>query len=141
MKFLLIAAAIFGLDFKLKNYMEEHWEFGKKKEICNGNIIVTKTHNTGAMLNFMESRSQVVRNVSVGLFIILFILFLKKLFQKGDSLSKMAFAFLVGGASSNVYDRLKRGFVVDYFSFLWLKKVVFNLGDIFIFLGSLLLII
>mgnify|MGYP004557310627 CR=1 FL=1 len=37
-----------------------------------------------------------------------------------------------------LYDRLKRGYVVDYFSIQCgkLKKVVFNLGDIFVFLGS-----
>ena len=31
-----------------------------------------------------------------------------------------------------------RGYVVDYFTIEWkfLKKVVFNLGDMFVFLGS-----
>ena len=37
-------------------------------------------------------------------------------------------------------DKKKCGYVVDYFSIQWkqLKKVVFNLGDIFIFAGSAL---
>ena len=39
------------------------------------------------------------------------------------------------------YDRLKRGYVVDYFSIRckYLEKVVFNLGDFFIFAGSALI--
>ena len=40
--------------------------------------------------------------------------------------------------SRAIVDRLKRGYVVDYFSirFKKLKKIVFNLGDICIFLGA-----
>ena len=49
---------------------------------------------------------------------------------------------LAGGAS-NLYDRTKRGYVVDYLNVQWksLKKVVFNLGDIFILLGSGMMIV
>ena len=48
---------------------------------------------------------------------------------------------MTAGALSNLFDRVKRGYVVDYFSFQlgWLKKVVFNIGDICIFLGTFLL--
>ena len=51
-----------------------------------------------------------------------------------------ALTLVLAGGASNLYDRLKRGYVVDYFSIQWkkLKKVVFNLGDIFIFAGSAL---
>ena len=47
----------------------------------------------------------------------------------------------IGGALSNLYDRVFRGYVVDYFSVQWkgLKKVVFNLGDMFIFLGAMMI--
>ncbi len=53
-------------------------------------------------------------------------------------LQKTGLAILLGGAVSNLYDRYVRRYVVDYFSFQfgWLKKVVFNLGDLFVFAGS-----
>ena len=43
----------------------------------------------------------------------------------------------------NLYDRMKRGYVVDYFSiqFKKLKKIVLNIGDICIFLGAGILLI
>ena len=58
--------------------------------------------------------------------------------KKGRVLEKTALTLVLAGGASNLYDRLKRGYVVDYFSIQWkkLKKVVFNLGDIFIFAGS-----
>ena len=58
-------------------------------------------------------------------------------------LEKLAVTFALAGGISNLYDRMKRGHVVDYFSieWKWLKRLVFNLGDIFIFLGSGLMLI
>ena len=56
--------------------------------------------------------------------------------KKGISLIKLALSVTLGGAVSNLYDRL-RDYVVDYFSIQFgrLKRVVFNLGDMFIFFG------
>ena len=58
--------------------------------------------------------------------------------QKGKTVQKFGIAVILGGAVSNLYDRMIRHYVVDYFSIQCgkLKKVVFNLGDIFVFLGS-----
>ena len=56
---------------------------------------------------------------------------------------KLALATVIGGSLSNLYDRFVRRYVVDYFSVQIgpLKKVVFNLGDICVFLGSVVLIL
>ena len=56
-------------------------------------------------------------------------------------MEKLALTLTLAGGVSNLYDRMKRGYVVDYFSFQWkaLKKVVFNLGDLFIFAGAFLM--
>ena len=50
-----------------------------------------------------------------------------------------ALNFIIWGAFSNLYDRLSRGFVVDYIDFaLW---PVFNLSDLAIVVGLISLII
>ena len=58
--------------------------------------------------------------------------------DKGKTGEKLGLSLVMGGALSNLYDRVVRGYVVDYFTIEWksLKKVVFNLGDMFVFLGS-----
>ena len=63
--------------------------------------------------------------------------------KKGCLVQKIGLSMVLGGAISNLYDRLVKGYVVDYFSieFKRLKKVIFNLGDIFVFLGSLVFLI
>ena len=58
--------------------------------------------------------------------------------KKGNLADKIALSVTLGGAVSNLYDRLVRDYVVDYFSIQCgrLKRVVFNLGDMFIFFGA-----
>lgn len=65
--------------------------------------------------------------------------------KKGKKLVKYGLAFLIGGAAGNVYDRAVRHYVVDYFSFetglAWFDRIIFNISDIFIFVGMILLVI
>lgn len=64
--------------------------------------------------------------------------FLAATFRERKNRTEIRHCCILGGAVSNLYDRMIRHYVVDYFSIQCgkLKKVVFNLGDIFVFLGS-----
>jgi signal peptidase II len=93
------------------------------------------------MLNFLEDKAQIVKMISATLAGILLIIFAFVIPKKGNYLLKLGVSLLLGGALSNVYDRLTRGYVVDYFSFKFLKKIVFNISDILIFIGSLFITI
>lgn len=136
MIYIIIVLAIFITEVKLKKFIEKNKEMHKKEEILRGNIIIERYHNKGAMLNFMENDVKVVKTVSALLLGIICIVFGALLPKKGKHLMKLAIALILGGALSNVYDRFTRGYVVDYFSFKWLKKIVFNISDICIFAGS-----
>ncbi len=139
MIFFIITVTIFVLDFFIKEYIEKNKTIGKSEKILKGRIILTRYHNQGAFLNFMEKRRDILLVMSGimigGITILMAIIFP----QKGKRILKTGIAFLAGGAASNVYDRLKRGYVVDYFSFSFYQKVIFNISDFFIFLGSIIL--
>ena len=47
---------------------------------------------------------------------------------------------VIGGASSNTYDRLVKGEVTDYINvrISFLKNAIINIGDIAIYLGGML---
>lgn len=139
MIYIIIAVTVFVGDLLLKNYIEKKKSIGKSEKLLGGKIIVTKYHNEGAFLNLFEKQKNMLLLVS-GVMLGMILMFLFVLMpQKGKKLVKVGVTFLFAGAASNVYDRVFRGYVVDYFSFSFLKKVVFNISDIFIFIGSLLL--
>lgn len=136
MFYLILIAGIFLTEWKIKNYIEKNKEMHKKEEILGGNIVIERYHNKGAMLNFLENDVKVVKTISCTLLGVISLIFLFLLPKKGDKLLKFAMALILGGALSNVVDRFTRGYVVDYFSFKFLKKIVFNISDICIFIGS-----
>ena len=63
----------------------------------------------------------------MGLTVLVTLLFVLTLGTKGNKALKTGLAMLLGGAFSNTYDRLKRKYVVDYFSFgvrwKWLSRM------------------
>lgn len=139
MAFLIIIIVIFIVDFKVKTYIEKKKEMHIKEEILNGNIIIERYHNKGAILNSMDHKPGFVKIISSIMLGTIFLVFSVLLTKKGNTLYKLGLSLILGGAASNVYDRIKKGYVVDYFSFKFLKRVIFNLSDIFIFIGAVLI--
>jgi signal peptidase II len=143
MIYIFIVLVIVIGEYNIKNYIEKNRELGERQEILKGNIIIRKHHNEGAFLNFMGEKKEMLKTIScilLGLISLLFIILLPK---NGKKVFKLGLAFALGGAISNVADRIKRGYVVDYFSFNCkkLKSIIFNLSDIAIFLGSGLMLL
>lgn len=54
---------------------------------------------------------------------------------------KIGIILLVSGAIGNLIDRLRLGFVVDYFDFRFIWDYVFNVADIFVVIGTIILCI
>ena len=48
---------------------------------------------------------------------------------------------IIAGGIGNLYDRIFRGFVVDFFEFRFMNFAVFNVADVFVTVGSFTLII
>ena len=143
MIYIIIVIAFVLAEHKMKDYIEKNRKLGEKEEILNGKIIIRKQYNRGAMLSFMEDKKELVKTVSgacLGLVVLLFMIALPK---KGNRLYKFGLSLMLGGAISNVFDRFSRGYVIDYFTINYkkLKSVIFNMADMAIFLGSLLIML
>lgn len=145
MWYLIIPYTIFIADYFIKKHIEEKHRFGEESEILGGTILVRKSHNKGAMLNFMDNRPKLVAAVSLFCSVGILAGYVVVQTRKGMHLLKVGLAFILGGGVGNLYDRLVRHYVVDYFSFRsgWkkLRDVVFNISDMFIFAGCLLTVL
>lgn len=139
---ILILVGIFWGDFFLKNYIEKHVDEREERTVCRGKLLIRKHHNKGMMLNAGQRKRRLVAAVSLLFTIVLTVIFLVSLGHRGNHLLRLGLSLLLGGAFSNTYDRLRRGYVVDYVSFpvKWqgLRKVVFNCSDFCIMIGALL---
>lgn len=64
-----------------------------------------------------------------------------KNYKTNHKILNIALAMIISGAIGNFYDRLFQGYVVDFIEFAFVKFPVFNIADIFVTLGSFLMII
>lgn len=141
MIYAILAAAVFGLDFVIKDWVERTGKEGKEKAIGHGLLLLRKHHNRGAFLNMGENKGKLMEILSIVLTLAVTVLFLATFSFKGSRLLKTGLGLLLGGAYSNTYDRIRRHYVVDYVSFpvknKALRRVIFNISDFCIMIGAL----
>ena len=139
MTFLRLTGFLTLTDLALKAEIESRdegefpWKLDKK-----GWIEVHKSHNEGLPFGFLKGYPEAVRMIPLMMASAVGGVLFWLLQKKGHRMEKLGFALTLAGALSNIYDRIFRRYVVDYFSINLrrLKKVIFNLGDVFILLGG-----
>lgn len=140
--YLGIIAAIFTGELWIKNKIEKEGVEQIEHSILGGKIIIGKHHNKGAAFNTGEKRQPLVAFISCIVTLFCLILFIVSLGNRGNVVLRSALALLLGGAFSNTYDRLKRKYVVDYFSFgvknKKIRNIIFNISDFCILIGALI---
>lgn len=133
------------IDLCLKELIEEQAdeEFPRALQGTGGRIILHKSYNRGFPFGFLKEKPELVRLIPVAAASSVFGALAYLIGKKGHFTEKLAFSLTLGGAVSNIVDRYKRNHVVDYFSFnvRGLKKIIFNLGDLFIFAGMIIVML
>ncbi len=138
--FAAAAGLLAAVDLYVKQWIEkqsgEHFPrpLSHTKEV----IMLHRHHNAGFPFGFLQKYGAAVRTIPLLVVSVLTGFLCYLIPQKGKVFQKTGLVLVIGGALSNLYDRWVRRYVVDYFSIQIgpLKKVIFNLGDIFVFLGS-----
>ncbi len=145
MLYIIIVLLILFVEWKIKNYIEAVYDNSRQEFIAKDKILIRKYHNFGAFLNIMEKKKKLLHLISVVFTFVIALFFLLTLCRKGNHILKLGLSLLLGGAFSNTYDRLSRNYVVDYFSFCSpfpkLNRIVFNISDFCIIIGSLLTVL
>ena len=142
---LMIIGIVALADLGVKQWVEKKIKPRKDTMIAGGRLILRKVHNKGAMLGFGRKYPELIKIFSgAATGILLAVQFVMA--EKPDLIKeKIALALVSGGAISNTFDRIKRGYVVDYIAFPLkrdkLKRITYNIGDFAIFAGVILLLI
>ena len=91
-------------------------------------------------MNVADNKPEYVRIVSVVICVVMAIWALFVWKKETCPVKKVCAAFMLAGAISNTYDRMKREYVVDYIGVNTkckkLNRITFNLADVFIFGGA-----
>jgi signal peptidase II len=93
--------------------------------------------NTGVAFSFLKNQPQVASLLSGALLATLIVLVIKqKIVNKTQALG---FGLVMGGGLNNALDRLLTGAVTDYIHLPFLDLPIFNVSDVVIFIGAMLI--
>ena len=109
----------------------------QKEPVGNEFVGLEIVTNTGMALGFNEGN---IKNILLTIFVLLIIIrFVKNQIERIDTKTMVAISLVLAGGIGNLIDRFFRGGVLD---FIKLYKIpIFNLSDVFVVLGWILLVI
>ena len=131
----IVATAVFFADFFVKGFIRSLFPFQSIPVIKNI-LHITPVFNSGAAFGILQENTTFLTFAGI-VFILLFFILIKKE-KKKSAIFLIACGLIIGGALSNLWDRLYLGYIVDYIDFrIW---PVFNISDACITIGAGLLL-
>ncbi len=131
----IIATIIFLSDFLIKAYLYNNF-LGQSIPVLKDVLHITVVANEGAAFGILSGHTNFL--VYLGIIFILFFFYLIRKEKDRSLLFLILSGMILGGALSNLFDRIFLGFVIDYIDVkIW---PVFNLSDSCISVGVGLLL-
>lgn len=95
--------------------------------------------NTGAAFSLFSGKTYVLSLVSIAVCVFVLWYLIKK--KPQNRLLSVSLGMVLGGAAGNLIDRVFRNYVIDYAELCFVRFPVFNLADVAITVGAVLLMI
>jgi signal peptidase II len=143
---LLLVLINVGCDQVSKRIVREKIDYYEEIKIVDRYFVLTKVENSGAFLSLCNNLPGIVKIIFLSILTALILLFgLYYLIQqdKNSAWLSVGIAFALGGGIGNLYDRILYGSVTDFMhiDYLFIKTGIFNMADVSIMTGMILIII
>lgn len=136
----IVSLIIIIFDRLLKVLVSNNLELDIRNKVIDKFFYVTKCHNDGAAFSLFSGNVLFLIIITL---IVLYIIYKTIKKNKINNMQAVAYGLLLGGIIGNLYDRIFYGYVIDFLDFEMFnfKFAVFNLADMAIVIGAILLIV
>lgn len=133
-----IIGIVFILDQYTKYLIEENIKLNESVNLIKNFFNLTYVRNTGAAFSILSGKVNLLIIIS---WMIFFYLIYEIYMNIKENIYPYFIAVLIGGLVGNLYDRIVFGYVRDFldFNILGYDYPVFNISDMFVVLGVILL--
>ena len=132
----VLAAALVALDQFVKFRVSETLALYETAPLLPHFIELKRIHNTGAAWSSFAGQRLLLTVLPLAL--IAAVLYLLRRYHVRHPLGKWAAALIIAGGIGNLIDRVRLGYVVDMFHFLfWQSYPVFNVADVCVVFGAI----
>ena len=134
-----LAAAVLALDQWLKAWVSANIPLGEALPFLPGLVELRTEHNYGAAWSAFSGMRWML--IAVPSAIVLGVLYLLARRIIRHPVGVLGCCLVVAGGLGNILDRIRLGYVVDMFNFLFMNFPVFNVADVCIDAGCVLALI
>ncbi len=140
-RILFIGFLVAFLDQIIKLIIISLLDFGQSIKVIDNFFSISLLGNTGGAFSIFNQHTFFLTMISFITIYILYRWFIKN--KEINKINTIIYGILFGGICGNLFDRIFRGYVIDYldFNIFGYNYPVFNLADICIVLSVLLIII
>lgn len=131
------AAGLALIDNSIKEKIEAGTIDNGVIKRTNGFAEIEKHHNKGLPLNKFDTHTKEITALSCFVMFFQALTTLNDALEEDDAVKDTANALILAGALSNTYDRVERGYVVDYLK-VGRKRAIYNISDFFIIIGVII---
>ena len=135
----LLAAAGLALDQWLKAYVTANIPLGQAQPLVPGLVELRTVHNYGAAWSSFSGQRWLLVAVTCCIVAAVAVLLARRVVR--HPLGVAACTMIISGGIGNIVDRVRLGYVVDMFNLLFMEYPVFNVADIFVTGGAVVLVI
>lgn len=136
---MIISLAVVGADQLIKYIVIENVSSTDTIGVIPEILDIIYVKNTGAAFSILEGKTYILSLVSFVVCCLLVWYLVKK--RPEARLLRTSLGLILGGAFGNLIDRVFRHFVIDFISVTFINFPVFNLADIAITVGAVLLMV
>lgn len=136
----VIILLLVGIDQYVKFMVENGLEVRQGIEVISNFFYIYHVRNTGVAFSIFSGKVFIMAIVG-GIAIIGMIIYCIRNYKKMDILTKGIVILFMAGAIGNTYDRIFRGFVVDFLDFRGIWNAIFNIADVYLTIGAGLLLL
>ena len=134
----IIVAILIGLDQIIKYWALNYLKDVGSIPVINNIFNLTYVENRGAAFGMLQGNQFIfIIAATLAMVVGLYYIYIYTLCL----LAKSSIVLIISGAIGNMIDRVRLGFVVDYFDFRIIWEYVFNIADVFVVIGTILLCI
>lgn len=139
MPYYLLSALLIVVDQLVKVRVRASIPLGQSIPFLPGVMDLTYIQNTGAAFSSFSSLTWLLALVSLLASVAVAVLMARKIFTR--PLGQFSLALILAGAVGNLIDRALLGFVTDMFQTTFMNFAVFNVADICVVAGGILMVI
>ncbi len=130
---IFISIVFIFLD-QLSKFMATKYLINRDSVVIIPHLLGLKyTENTGMAFSMLSGKTTLLIVITaIALLTMAYFIFIKTF---GNRFENFCFLMIFCGGVGNLIDRVCRGYVVDYFEFLFIDFAIFNVADVYVCLG------